>query len=146
MANERVDWEWLIRIRLGECTADERAAFERWMREDPSRVELMNSLDALDVGASNDRRRWDTERALARFKQLRSDNPRRRSTPHLTLLRPPRRPRLLPWALSGLAAAALAVAVALFQGPRPQSVEPPSPAKPPRETITAPEIGRASCR
>jgi ferric-dicitrate binding protein FerR (iron transport regulator) len=139
MANDRVDWEWLIRIRLGESTAEERAEFERWIEEDPSRAELMTTLAALDGIGSKDHSRWDTERGLARFKQLRSGAPRRRSAAHLNLSRPAPRPHLLRWAFGGLATAALALAVAVLPSRHnPRSVDQPSISKAPRETITGP--------
>jgi ferric-dicitrate binding protein FerR (iron transport regulator) len=138
MANDGIDLEWLIRIRRGDGTADERAQFERWVNADSSRASLVDALGALDGTTPDQLRQWDTERGLARFKQLRSGGGKRRSTPRLTLSRPGPRSRLLPWALSGVAAVAVAVAVtaAPIQHDLRFGLHAP-PTKGPREIITA---------
>src|SRR5438105_205551 len=139
MASDRIDWEWLIRIRLGECTPDERAEFERWVQEDPSRASLVNALGALDGTDSKDLGHWDTERSLTRFKQRRSGAPRRPSAAHLTLARPARRSGWLPWRLSGLAVVALVLAIIGLRGEKnPRAAAQPRTSSAPRETVTGP--------
>lgn len=68
MIDDDLDETLLDRYRTGECTSDERARVERWLRDDPSRVALLEWIDTLELAAPRLGGAWDTETLWRTFK------------------------------------------------------------------------------
>jgi anti-sigma factor RsiW len=71
MAGDHIEWEKLDRYVLGEGSADERAALERWVNDDPARRSLVEAMRTVGTGPTASRRQpeWNTARAFGRVQR-----------------------------------------------------------------------------